>query len=120
MRCIELFAGCGGLALGMERAGLRHELVVEINAQATKTLRVNTTWPLYAGDVRDIDFSEFKGLDIVSGGPPCQPFSIGGKHRAWDDPRNMFPEATRAVDAIRPRAFLFENVSGLAREKFRP
>lgn len=77
-------------------------------------------WKLTAGDVRDVDFGQYKGrVQLVSGGPPCQPFSLGGKHRAHKDARDMFPEAIRAVREARPRAFIFENVKGLTRAGFR-
>lgn len=76
-------------------------------------------WPLIEGDVHQQDFTAWDGrVDLVSGGPPCQPFSIGGKHRAMGDGRNLFPEAARAVREVRPRAFVFENVKGLLRDSF--
>ena len=76
-------------------------------------------WPLIEGDVHNQDFRTWNGrVDMVSGGPPCQPFSIGGKHGAMGDRRNLFPEAVRAVREIQPRAFVFENVKGLLRESF--
>jgi DNA (cytosine-5)-methyltransferase 1 len=76
-------------------------------------------WPLFEGDVRDFDFSRLKGkVQLVSGGPPCQPFSIGGKHLAFQDERNMFPATVSAVRAVQPKAFLVENVRGLARPAF--
>ena len=93
-----------------------------------ETLRDNQTfdhpvvrdWPLIEGDVRRVDFAAFEEkLDLVSGGPPCQPFSLGGKHKAHDDARDMFPQAIRAVRQARPRAFVFENVKGLTRAAFR-
>lgn len=127
MRGIELFSGCGGLALGTARAGFAHVRMVEWNPDACATLRLNKAnrvehardWPLTQGDVRAIDWSEIDGaIDLVAGGPPCQPFSIGGKHRGNDDSRDMWPEAIRAVRELRPRAFLFENVRGLARPAF--
>ena len=78
------------------------------------------TCPVVEGDVRDVTFSVLDGqLDLISGGPPCQPFSLGGKHGAYDDARDMFPQAIRAVREARPRAFVFENVKGLMRESFR-
>ena len=77
-------------------------------------------WPLLQGDIRDVDFTSFSNtLDLVSGGPPCQPFSLGGKHRAYDDFRDMFPQAIRVVRETRPKAFIFENVKGLTRNAFR-
>ena len=118
LKAVELFAGCGGLALGFSLAGVEHSLVVEIDDSAVKTLRTNTNWPIVAGDARKIDYSIYAGADLVTGGPPCQPFSIGGEHKGEADPRDMFPEAVRAIEAIRPRAFVFENVPGLVRPKF--
>jgi DNA (cytosine-5)-methyltransferase 1 len=127
MHSIELFSGCGGLALGLSRAGFHHELMAEWNEGAVATVHHNRNrrirhvrdWPLERADVRDIDWRRFLGrLDLVAGGPPCQPFSIGGKHRGQDDARDMWPEAIRAVRETQPRAFLFENVRGLTRVAF--
>ena len=119
MRTIELFAGCGGLAKGMELAGLKHEGFFEFNHQACESLRVNFNPNIvYEGDVRKIDFRTFEGVDVVSGGPPCQPFSLGGLAKAYDDTRDMFPQAARVISEVKPRAFVFENVKGLLREKF--
>lgn len=127
MRSVELFSGCGGLALGTARAGFEHMRMVEWNADACATLAYNKAkgvehardWPFIQSDVRQIDWSHIGGqLDLVAGGPPCQPFSIGGKHKGNDDDRDMWPEAIRAVRALAPRAFLFENVRGLARPAF--
>lgn len=119
MQALELFAGCGGLALGAERAGFRHVAVIERDERASATLKQNTSWPLRQCDVRSIDFKPFRGeVELVAGGPPCQPFSVGGRGRADKDPRDMFPEAMRAVDEVRPQAFLFENVAGLTRPRF--
>lgn len=123
---VELFAGAGGLALGASLAGVVHKAVIEWNKCACDTIRENQRlqnphvldWPLYEEDARDFDFSSFKDVDIVTGGPPCQPFSQGGKHRGYDDKRDMFPAAIEAVRALRPKAFLFENVKGLARASF--
>lgn len=128
MRAVELFAGAGGLALGLSKAGFKPELVVERDSHCCATLLANKSWrnspgrhwPIpFEGDVRDVDFRPYEGkLDLVSGGPPCQPFSIGGEHRAHDDHRDMWPEAVRAVREARPRSFVFENVRGLLREAF--
>lgn len=121
---VELFAGCGGLALGLAQAGFMHAKVVELDDQAYATLENNrhrklpliADWPIIMGDVADVDYSDLAGkIDLVAGGPPCQPFSIGGKHLGPSDPRNMWPEAIRAVRELRPKAFLFENVRGLLR-----
>ncbi|THK37035.1 DNA (cytosine-5-)-methyltransferase [Ensifer sp. MPMI2T] len=128
MRAIELFAGAGGLGMGVSLAGFKPEMVVEWDRWCCDTLRENrklagsviSSWPTpIEGDVRNVDFRKFEGkIDLVTGGPPCQPFSIGGRHRAHDDSRDMWPEAVRAVREIRPRAFIFENVKGLTRETF--
>ena len=127
MRSIELFTGAGGLALGIEAAGFRHDTVVERNKDCCATIRENqrrgysalTGWKLYAGDVRKFDYSTVRPEpDLLAGGPPCQPFSIGGKHKGPLDSRDMFPQMARAVRELRPRAFMVENVRGLLRESF--
>lgn len=127
MRSVELFAGAGGLAMGMSNAGFSHAAVIEWNHDACETFRENQRhhmrsveqWPLIEGDVRKFDYATIKGeVVVVSGGPPCQPFSLGGKHRGHLDQRDMFPEAVRAVRELRPKAFIFENVKGLMRETF--
>lgn len=127
MKSVELFAGAGGLALGISKAGFFHEAVVEWDRDACNTIRKNqereialvSDWPLFEADVRAFDYSMIRdGLDFLGGGPPCQPFSLGGKHRGQNDSRNMFPEAVRAVRELRPKAFMFENVKGLLRESF--
>lgn len=128
MKSIELFAGAGGLGLGLHDAGFRAERVIEWDRYCCDTIRENQAravssvkdWKLTEGDVRAVDFKEYEGqLHLVSGGPPCQPFSMGGRHRAYDDARDMFPQAIRAVRDARPRAFIFENVKGLTRAAFR-
>ncbi len=127
MRSAELFAGCGGLALGMSRAGFHHTLMAEFDSDAVATVHHNrmqkvdhvALWPMERMDVRDIDWSAHKALDLISGGPPCQPFGIGGKKLGNDDHRDMWPEAVRAIREACPRAFLFENVRNLAGPKFR-
>lgn len=122
MKSVELFAGAGGLGLGIGKAGFKHAAVVEIDRWACDTLAENTDWPLYGwddGDVRKFNYAPLKGkVNLVTGGPPCQPFSMGGRHRAFLDPRDMFPEAARAVRELRPEAFIFENVKGLKRQAF--
>ena len=129
---IELFAGGGGLALGVHEAGFQHLLVNELDRRACETLRENVAedfeslgddgqWPLLCGDVAAINWSSFEGrVDLLAGGAPCQPFSLGGRHRGDQDKRNLFPEVFRALREVRPRAFLLENVRGLLRESFRP
>jgi DNA (cytosine-5)-methyltransferase 1 len=127
MHSVELFAGAGGLAIGMARAGFRHAAVIEWNPDACETFRENQRhhthhveeWPLFEGDVREFDYRRLGGeVMVISGGPPCQPFSICGKHRGHMDERDMFPQAVRAVRELGPKAFIFENVKGLKRETF--
>lgn len=127
MKSVELFAGAGGLAIGMAKAGFHHAAVIEWNSDACETFRENKRhhthhveeWPLYEGDVREFDYRTLNGdVIVVSGGPPCQPFSMGGKHRGHMDERDMFPEAVRAVRNLRPKAFIFENVKGFKRDTF--
>lgn len=119
MRSIELFSGAGGLALGLEKAGFESIALVERNRDACATLRLNRpSWNVIEKDIQEVDYSAFGKIDLVAGGPPCQPFSMGGKARGDKDTRDMFPEAVRAVRELRPRAFLFENVRGLLREAF--
>lgn len=124
---IELFAGAGGLGLGFSHHDVHHQAVVEWDTYACDTLRMNkrcgvepvAQWAdVTEGDVRNFDYSGFEGLDLVTGGPPCQPFSMGGKHAGFLDERDMFPQAVRAVREVRPRAFVFENVRGLTRASF--
>ena len=116
---VELFAGAGGLGLGMARAGFRHRAVIERDQWACDTIRWNTGWPLHQGDVREFDWDSIREpIDVVAGGPPCQPFSMGGKHRAFEDSRDMFPALAEAVRRLRPRAFVVENVKGLTRPAF--
>jgi DNA (cytosine-5)-methyltransferase 1 len=128
---IELFAGAGGLAMGVSMAGFQSRAVVEWDRWACDTIRQNTerghplvaNWPLFEGDVRrwirDFDAPELEGrLDLVAGGPPCQPFSLGGKHQAFNDSRDMFPTTVDVIRRLKPRAFIVENVKGLTRASF--
>lgn len=127
LESIELFAGAGGLALGFSTHDVAHRAVVEWNTHACDTLRNNklklvapvSHWPdVTECDVRKFSYAEFKDMDLVTGGPPCQPFSMGGKHGGFLDERDMFPQAIRAVRDVRPRGFVFENVRGLTRAAF--
>ena len=126
LESIELFSGAGGLALGLHAAGFEHKALFEWNISAIETLQYNQSMGHHAlkncsisrADVRDVDFRPFRGIDLVAGGPPCQPFSMGGKAAGMKDTRDMFPQAVRAVSEVRPRAFIFENVRGLLRPAF--
>jgi DNA (cytosine-5)-methyltransferase 1 len=134
---VELFSGGGGLAMAMHKAGFRHLLVNEFNQRACSTLRsnvatdyadgnplpssLNDPWPLIEGDIREVDFRRLVGqVDVVAGGVPCQPFSLGGVHRGHLDERNMWPELLRCVRETRPRVIVAENVKGLLRTSFDP
>lgn len=129
MKSVELFAGAGGLGIGLHQAGFSPLNVIEWDRYCCDTLRENLVrevkslkdWgEITEGDVRAVDFKRYEGkVQLVSGGPPCQPFSLGGKHKAYDDTRDMFPQAIRAVRDAKPKAFIFENVKGLTRATFR-
>jgi DNA (cytosine-5)-methyltransferase 1 len=127
MRSIELFAGAGGLAMGVSLAGFESIAVVEWDRWACDTIRENQRrgyplvkdWPLWEGDVRGFDWSSIpEGIDLLAGGPPCQPFSMGGKHASHGDQRDMFPATVSLVRNLRPKAFIIENVKGLTRASF--
>jgi DNA (cytosine-5)-methyltransferase 1 len=133
---VELFAGGGGLAMAVHRAGFRPLLVNEIVKHACATLEANGAkprgdgelvplqgepWPLVEGDVQKLDMAYLhKKVDLLAGGPPCQPFSLGGVAKGDEDKRNMFPQMFRAVRQIQPKAIICENVRGLVRPSFRP
>lgn len=124
MKSVELFAGAGGLAMGISLAGFESLAVLEWDRWACDTIRENQRrgyplvegWPLWEGDVRDFDWSSIsEDLDLVAGGPPCQPFSMGGKHKAFGDKRDMFPATVEVIRKLRPKSFIIENVKGLTR-----
>ncbi len=113
--------------MGCEIAGFQHSAVVEWNKDACETIRFNqqrhypllNSWNLYEGDVRDFPWKEVnEEIDLVAGGPPCQPFSIGGKHRANSDSRDMFPAMVEIIRQLKPKAFIAENVKGITRASF--
>ena len=111
---VEVCAGAGGQALGLEQAGFRHEELTDIDMHSCNTLRLNRTeWMVTQGDLREFSGSVHKGVDLLAGGLPCPPFSVAGKQLGKRDERNLFPEAVRLVDEIRPRAVMIENVRGI-------
>ena len=111
---LELCAGAGGQALGLEMAGFNHAALVELESAACATLRLNRTgWNVIEGDLRCFDGTPYKGIDLVAGGVPCPPFSKAGKQLGGKDERDLFPEAIRLVDECRPKAIMLENVRGL-------
>lgn len=127
MKSVELFAGAGGLAMGCEIAGFNHLAVVEWDKWACDTVRENQArgyplladWVLHEGDVRAFNWSSIpQNIDLLAGGPPCQPFSIGGKHKAHTDKRDMFPATVEVIRKLKPKAFIIENVKGLTRSSF--
>lgn len=121
---IEICAGAGGQALGLERAGFEHLALVEIDGWACETLREHRPssgqqWPVYEADVHDFDGRPWRNkVDLLAGGVPCPPFSIAGKQLGEEDDRDLFPQALRLVEEINPRAVLLENVKGLGQRRF--
>jgi DNA (cytosine-5)-methyltransferase 1 len=120
LRSVEICAGAGGQALGLEQAGFGHEFVVEIDPDACETLRLNRggDWKILEGSVADVDGRAFGQVDLFAGGVPCPPFSIAGRQLGRDDERDLFPQALRLIEESAPRAVLLENVRGLATARF--
>lgn len=119
MRSIELCAGAGGQALGLEQAGFEHVALVEIDAAACQTLRYNRPgWNVIEGDLTQFDATPYNGVELVAGGVPCPPFSKAGKQLGADDERDMFPHALRVVGEVSPLAVMLENVRGLMDPQF--
>ena len=113
MQSIEFCAGAGGQALGLEQAGFRHAALVEIEPEFAKTLKLNRPmWDVRATDMAEFDGTPFKGVDLLTAGLPCPPFSVAGKQLGEKDERNLFPAALRLIDEIRPKAVMIENVRG--------
>lgn len=128
LKSVELFTGAGGLAMGLELAGFKHLAVIEWDHDSCETIRENQRrnfplvkeWRVHEADARTFDYGTIReSVDLVAGGPPCQPFSLAGKHGAFNDTRDMWGEAVRAVRELGPRAFIFENVKGLLRPAFK-
>ena len=116
---LEVCAGGGGQAFGLEEAGFEHAAAVEIDEAACATLRMNRpAWNVIERDLRDVDASDFKGVDLFAGGVPCPPFSVAGKQLGPNDERDLFPAALAMIRKIKPRAVLLENVPGFASAKF--
>lgn len=116
---IEVCAGAGGQALGLEMAGFDHIALVENDARCCETLRLNRPhWNVIEEDLNKFDGTPYRGVDLVAGGVPCPPFSHAGKQLGQDDERDLFPAALRLVEQTRPKAVLLENVRGLLDPKF--
>jgi len=114
LTAVELCAGAGGQALGLEIAGFQHAALVEIDKHCCNTLRVNRShWNVIEQDLRDFDGASYAGVDLLAGGLPCPPFSVAGKQLGDADERNLFPEAIRLVQQMKPRAVMIENVRGI-------
>jgi len=120
LMAVEICAGAGGQALGLEQAGFRHAAAIELDADACETLRRNRgdEWKIVEDDVANIDGHAYACVDLLAGGVPCPPFSIAGKQLGRGDDRDLFPQALRLVAESRPRAVLLENVKGLSTHRF--
>jgi DNA (cytosine-5)-methyltransferase 1 len=114
LNSIEICAGAGGQALGLEQAGFEHASLIEIEAPACRTLRINRPqWNVVEGDIRQYSADQWKGVALLAGGVPCPPFSKAGKQLGNDDERDLFPEALRLVSECKPDAVMLENVRGI-------
>lgn len=127
MQSIELFTGAGGLALGISRAGFEHLALVEMDADSCDTIEENKRrhveemyrWPVFNCDLKAFDFRSIpEGIELLAAGVPCQPFSIGGKHKGHSDERNLFPQTIDVIREVKPLAVIIENVRGLRRRTF--
>lgn len=113
LTCIEICAGAGGQAIGLEQAGFHGLAHVELDPHACATLRLNRpSWHVVEGDVRNFSAKPFQGVDLLAGGVPCPPFSKAGKQLGHADERDLFPEALRLVEECQPKAVMLENVRG--------
>jgi DNA (cytosine-5)-methyltransferase 1 len=116
---IEICAGAGGQALGLEQAGFEHLVLIEIEPLACQTLKANRPkWNVIKGDVNFFSAKKYIGIDLLAGGVPCPPFSIAGKQLGHLDERDLFPEALRLAKECNPKAIMLENVRGLLDNKF--
>ncbi|QMU79827.1 DNA (cytosine-5-)-methyltransferase [Streptacidiphilus sp. PB12-B1b] len=121
LSALEICAGAGGQALGLELAGFDHALAVELDQNAVATLRANREWDVRSGDVADESVwnpKEYVGIDLLAGGVPCPPFSIAGKQLGAADERDLFAWAVELAGNVKPRALLLENVRGLSMPRF--
>lgn len=121
--CVEICAGAGGQALGLEQAGFAHVSLVEYDRDACATLRRNRPeWNVIEADVRTVDGTNLlnprQRLDLLAGGIPCPPFSVAGKGLGKEDDRDLFPEVLRLLEELQPRALMIENVKGLMSSRF--
>ncbi len=118
-RSVEICAGAGGQALGLEKAGFKHIALVENDVHACQTLRLNRpAWNVLEGDLREFSGKAYQGIDLLAGGVPCPPFTVAGKQLGSSDNRDLFPEALRLVGEMEPSAVMLENVPGFAKSTF--
>lgn len=123
LRALSLFSGCGGMDIGFDRSGYQHVASYDILTETHDVLKAaRPDWKVYggdAGDVTQVNWKQYKGkVDVLHGGPPCQPFSNAGHQKGASDERDMVPELVRAVTECKPRVFICENVAGLLTKKF--
>ncbi|MBO6167908.1 MAG: DNA cytosine methyltransferase [Kiritimatiellae bacterium] len=119
LACVEICAGAGGQAIGLERAGFSHIALVEYEQEYCDVLKKNNpTWNVMCADVRKFDGRPYSGVDLLAGGVPCPPFSVASKQLGREDERDLFPEALRLLAEMKPRAVMIENVRGLLDPKF--
>lgn len=119
LTCVEICAGAGGQAIGLDMAGFEHVALVEYEPEYCQVLKDNKPhWNVICGDVHDFDGKPYKNIDLLAGGVPCPPFSVASKQLGKDDERDLFPEAIRLVKEIQPKAVMLENVRGFLDPKF--
>lgn len=119
MQSLEIFSGAGGLAEGLRLSGFIHKALLENNKNACNSLRLNfSNSKILEKDIKLFDYTSYRGVEVIAGGPPCQPFSLGGKAKGFEDSRDLFPHAIRGIRELKPKAFMFENVKGLLRQSF--
>lgn len=119
LHSLEICAGAGGQALGLERAGFSHSALIELDQDACKTLLLNRpSWNVIQQDLKAFSAKPFRGLDLFAGGVPCPPFSVAGKQLGENDDRDLFPTALRLIEECVPAAVMLENVPGFASSRF--
>lgn len=119
LSCVEICAGAGGQALGLDMAGFSHVALIEFESEYCDVLKKNKPrWNVLCEDVHQFDGTPFEGVDLLAGGVPCPPFSKASRQLGKDDERDLFPEAIRLIAEIKPRAVMLENVRGFLEPKF--
>ena len=115
---VDLFSGCGGLALAARSLGFHHLALIESNERCVATLKLNGFSNIIHNQLEHVDLSNSNDADLLTAGPPCQPWSIGGKSLGEEDSRNLWATTVRAINDVQPKAFLIEMVDGFLRPKF--